>query len=227
MHIAAIIPARGGSKGLKNKNMYPILSKPLIQWTFEQVKNTKSLDSVFVTTDDINIIDLATKHEINVIKRPQYLSTDLATSESALIHALNVINKDFSMDPDIVVFLQATSPLRKIDDINNAINLFINEEADSLFSISSLADLTIWQFNNKWESLNFNYKDRKRRQDMPNNYIENGSIYIFTPDILKKYNNRLGGKIVAYEMEFWQTWEIDAIDEVELVEFYMKRYKLD
>ena len=131
------------------------------------------------------------------------------------------------MDPDIVVFLQATSPLRKIDDINNAINLFINEEADSLFSISSLADLTIWQFNNKWESLNFNYKDRKRRQDMPNNYIENGSIYIFTPDILKKYNNRLGGKIVAYEMEFWQTWEIDAIDEVELVEFYMKRYKLD
>ncbi len=145
-----------------------------------------------------------------------------------LLHALEVINDDYSIHPDIIVFLQATSPLRLFDDIDKSINHFINEDVDSMFSVTMLDDLTLWQNeNNKWKSLNFDYLSRLGRQQMPNNYIENGSIYITKPRILKKYNNRLGEKISVYEMKFWQTWEIDTIEEIDLIEYYIKKYKLN
>ena len=124
--------------------------------------------------------------------------------------------------------MQATSPLRLESDIDDAINLFINNNADSLFSATRLDDLTIWQNkNNNWSSLNFDYKNRLRRQESLSNFIENGSIYIFKPEILKNNNNRLGGKIISYEMKFWQTWEIDSIEEIDLVEYFMRRNNLD
>jgi len=228
MQTVAIIPARSGSKGLENKNMYPILEKPLIQWSFEQMKETKELDNIFVTTDDSKVMDLARAFDINIIKRPKNLSSDTSTSESALIHALNEIKNNYLISPDIIVFLQATSPLRKIDDIKNAIQFFIDKNADSLFSATVISDLTIWNnTKDNWESLNFDYQNRKRRQDMPLNFIENGSIYIFKPEILINHGNRLGGKIVSYLMEFWQTWEIDTKDEVDLVEYYLKNKKIN
>ena len=181
-----------------------------------------------MSTDDNFIVELADTFEIKTIIRPEHLCDDNSTSESALLHAINFIKSDFKICPDIIVFLQATSPLRLVDDIDNAINLFKRKKADSLFSVTRVNDLTLWKKeNNNWISLNFDYQNRLRRQDMHPNFIENGSIYIFKPKILQKYNNRLGGKIVTYEMEFWQTWEIDSIHEVELVEFYMKKYKID
>lgn len=186
------------------------------------------IDNVFVTTDNKNIISLADKFDINTIVRPDNLCSDKATSESALLHALDVINDDYSIYPDIIVFLQATSPLRLSDDIDKSITQFMNKNADSMFSATKLDDLTLWKKeNNKWKSINFDYKNRLRRQQMSENYIENGSIYIFKPGVLKKYNNRLGGEITIYEMEFWQTWEIDSIDEIDLIEYYLMKYKLD
>jgi len=223
----AIIPARAGSKGLKNKNTYPILNKPLIQWTLEQCKESRLLDDIFISTDDEQIINLSIPFGFKTINRPASLCNDDSTSESALIHSLEVIKEKYNITPEIIVFLQATSPLRKKDDIDNAINYFIEQKADSLFSATKISDLTIWQKSNTWESINFDYNNRKRRQDMPINYIENGSIYIFKPKILKQNNNRLGGKIVSYEMDFWQTWEIDSILEADLIEYYLNKYKLN
>ena len=189
---------------------------------------SKMLDCIFVSTDDPKIIDLASKFDIKTIVRPNQLCGDDATSESALLHAIDVINNEHLLYPEIIVFLQATSPLRKSNDIDNALNHFIEEKADSLFSVTKFDAITLWQKNNnEWRSINFDYKNRKRRQDVASNYIENGSIYIFKPEILKKYNNRLGGKIMTYEMEFWQTWELDSIKEVDLIEFYMKKYKVN
>tara|TARA_Y100000588_G_scaffold390539_1_gene496333 strand:- start:2329 stop:2649 length:321 start_codon:yes stop_codon:yes gene_type:complete len=106
--------------------------------------------------------------------------------------------------------------------------MFLKTNSDSLFSATKLDDLTLWENKNEdWESINFDYTQRLRRQDMSPNYIENGSIYIFKPQILKNTNNRLGGKISMYEMAFWQTWEIDTLNEIDLIEFYMKKYKLN
>ena len=186
------------------------------------------IDNIFVSTNDKKINDLADKFHINTIIRPEHLCSDSASSESALLHALEVINDDYSIHPDIIVFLQATSPLRLFDDIDKSINHFINEDVDSMFSVTMLDDLTLWQNeNNKWKSLNFDYLSRLGRQQMPKNYIENGSIYITKPRILKKFNNRLGEKISVYKMKFWQTWEIDTIEEIDLIEFYIAKYKLD
>ena len=197
----------------------------MIEWSFLQAKQSKIIEEVFVSTDDQKIIELSGKYNVKSIKRPMHLAGDSVSSESALIHAIDKIKKIYNINPEIIVFLQATSPLRKKNDIDDAISKFVNKSADSLFSVTSFDDLTLWKRNkDKWESINFDYKNRLRRQDMPLNYVENGSIYIFKKEILEKFKNRIGGKIISYDMDFWQTWELDTIEEVDLIEFYMKKH---
>jgi N-acylneuraminate cytidylyltransferase len=224
MQTVAIIPARGGSKGLKNKNVYPVAGLPLLAWTVRQALESAHVDGVFVTTDDSAIADVARAYGAEVINRPEEISGDKATSESAILHALGVIGQLNGKEPETVVFLQATSPLRKPGDIDRAIELFRSEGADSLISVTRADDLTLWeQRGGAWASVNFDYRNRGMRQDRPSQYIENGSIYIFTPDVLRRFDNRIGERLSAYPMEFWQTWEIDTIEEIDLVEYYIKK----
>jgi len=228
MQTVAIIPARGGSKGLEKKNIHPVAGKPLLAWSVLQALASNHVDRVFVTTDDQAIFDVGREYGAEVIDRPEHISGDKATSESALLHALEVIAERHGAEPETVVFLQATSPLRKPEDIDRAIELFRREEADSLISVTRADDLTIWeQREGDWNSVNFDYRNRGMRQDRPSQFIENGSIYLFTPSVLRKFGNRIGQKLSVYPMEFWQTWEIDTIEEVDLVEFYLKSKGLD
>jgi N-acylneuraminate cytidylyltransferase len=228
MRTAAIIPARGGSKGLKNKNIHPVAGLPLLGWSVLQALDAEHVDKVFVTTDDAAIAVVARQFGAEVIDRPQEISGDKATSESALLHALEAIAARHGAEPETVVFLQATSPLRKPGDIDRSIELFRQEGADSLISVTRADDLTIWeQREGEWNSVNFDYRNRGMRQDRPSQFIENGSIYLFTPSVLRSFNNRIGQKLSVYPMEFWQTWEIDTIEEVDLVEFYLKQKGLD
>jgi len=228
MRTAAIIPARGGSKGLKNKNIHPVAGLPLLAWSVLQALDAEHVDKVFVTTDDPAIAEVARAYGAEVIERPEQISGDKATSEAALLHALETIAARHGAEPETVVFLQATSPLRKPGDIDRSIELFRQEEADSLISVTRADDLTIWeQRSGEWNSVNFDYRNRGMRQDRPSQFIENGSIYLFTPSVLRSFNNRIGQKLSVYPMEFWQTWEIDTIEEVDLVEFYLKQKGLD
>ncbi|MBV5304217.1 MAG: acylneuraminate cytidylyltransferase family protein, partial [Chlorobium sp.] len=142
-------------------------------------------------------------------------------------HALGVIEVEYEMPVSTVVFLQATSPLRRAGDIDAAVEVFRREGADSLISVTKADDLTLWESREgKWASVNFDYRNRGMRQDRPTQFIENGSIYIFTPETLATFNNRIGEKLSAYEMEFWQTWEIDTIDEIDLIEYYLYKKNL-
>jgi CMP-N,N'-diacetyllegionaminic acid synthase len=228
MRTAAIIPARGGSKGLEKKNIHPVAGLPLLGWSVLQALEAEHVDHVFVTTDDPAIAEVARQFGAEVIDRPAEISGDKATSEAALLHALDVIAARHGAEPEMVVFLQATSPLRKPGDIDRAIELFRSEEADSLISVTRADDLTIWeQREGDWNSVNFDYHNRGMRQDRPSQYIENGSIYLFTPAVLREFGNRIGRKLSVYPMEFWQTWEIDTIEEVDLVEFYLKQKGID
>ncbi|MBZ4219777.1 MAG: acylneuraminate cytidylyltransferase family protein [Chlorobium sp.] len=222
MHTVAIIPARGGSKGLKEKNIYPVAGKPLLAWTVLQALASTSIERVFVTTDDEAIAKVASEYGAEVIVRPLELAGDKASSESAILHASRVIERDHNMPLSTIVFLQATSPLRKPDDIDRAVGLFIREGADSLISVTRADDLTLWESRaGKWASVNFDYRNRGMRQDRPTQFIENGSIYIFKPETLTSFGNRIGEKLTAYEMEFWQTWEIDTLEEIDLIEYFM------
>ena len=121
MNVVAIIPARGNSKGIKNKNIINFCNKPLIYWTIKQSLKSKYIaQNVYVTSDNRDILDLSASYGAMPIIRPDELSGDTSSSEDALLHAIEIIEKTTSID--LVVFLQCTSPLREADDIDNAID---------------------------------------------------------------------------------------------------------
>jgi YrbI family 3-deoxy-D-manno-octulosonate 8-phosphate phosphatase len=221
--IIAIILARGGSKGIPGKNIMDFCGKPLLAWSILQAKNSQYINQVYVSSDDALILDVATQFGAIIIRRPEYLASDTASSEQALLHALNTIAESTNSTPDLVVFLQATSPLRTSDDIDRAILKICETEADSLFSMAILDDYCIWAENEFGpKGLSFDPANRGRRQDRQKLYLENGSIYIFRPNILKTNYNRLGGKIAMFEMPFWKSYEIDKMEDVELCTYYFQ-----
>ena len=121
MNILAIIPARGGSKGIPRKNLQPLAGKPLLAYTIEHARATPAVTRVVVSTDDVEIASVAQQYGAEVIWRPAEISGDTATSEAALLHALDHLRDNEGYEPDLVVFLQATSPLRRSDDIQRAV----------------------------------------------------------------------------------------------------------
>ncbi len=218
----AIIPARAGSKGIINKNIINFCNKPLIAWTIEQAKRAKCIDEVYVSTDGDQIASISEQFGAKVIWRPKEIASDIASSEDALIHAIDTIEKDNFVSR--VVSLHATSPTRIMDYIDNAMLVFENGNYYAVFSMSILEDYCIWEERNgKIESWSYDYRKRGRRQERKKMYLENGSIYIFTPEILRENNNRLGGKIGMYEMPFDHSYEIDSVEDIAICEFFMKK----
>jgi len=219
MKILCIIPARGGSKGIPKKNIIEFAGKPLISHSINQALNSKYITDVVVSSDSDEILEVSKLYGATTLKRPEELSTDTSSSESALIHTIKTLNKDY----DYIVFLQATSPLRTTKDIDNSIESLINNNLDSVFSASILEDMLIWKSNNdSLESVNYDYKNRKRRQDSEIQYVENGSIYVFKKEGFIENNNRLFGKIGLSLMDGWKMFEIDSLEDLELCELIFK-----
>lgn len=226
LNIVAIIPARGGSKSIPQKNLMDFCGKPLLAWTIEQALASRHITDVFVSTDDEDIGRAARDHGAQVIKRPRKISTDTSSSEEALQHAIAWIQERKAVDT--VVFLQATSPLRDDSDIDKALEKFFSEEADSLMSASALDDFLVWRIaDGRPESVTYDYHNRGRRQERDPCFLENGSIYVFKPAVLKQHRNRLGGKMVFYTMPFWKSYEIDSPDDIDICEYYMRSRILD
>jgi len=223
-NIIAIIPARGGSKGIPNKNIINFCGKPLIAWTIEQCIKAEDVNEVWVSSDDDDILDIAKQYGAKTIKRPCDISGDTATSESAWLHAIDFLQQK-NIPLDVILAPQVTSPLRETIDINNAISKFVEGGYDSMFSSSTTDDLFFWEESDAGiDSVNYDYKNRKRRQDIKEQIIENGSFYLFKPEIIKKYNNRFGGKIGHSKMEFWKMFEIDNLDDLKMCQLLMKGF---
>lgn len=217
--IVCIIPARGGSKGVPQKNIKLLAGKPLICHSIEQVLQAKHEIDLYVTTDAEDIARVAKSAGSQIIDRPEHLSGDLASSESALLHALDIIEAEQIVD--YVVFLQCTSVFRSADDIDGAIELIMKSNADSLLSVI-VNHRFLWRASDQSaESINYDFNNRPRRQDMENQYQENGSIYIFKPWVLRERNNRLGGKIVLYEMDERSAVDIDSKFDFTLAEYLL------
>jgi len=219
----AIIPARGQSKRIKNKNLSEINGIPLIAHTIKHAVQSKGISEIYVSTDCEEIARVSDKYGAQVIHRPKEISDDLSSSESALLHALDYRKSNGLKDPEYVVFLQCTSPIRKPNDIDNAIKNIIDSGANSLLSVCDNKRF-IWKNENEnGASINYDYMDRKREQDMEKQYQENGSIYIVQTSHLRETNNRLGGKISFYEMDYWSSFQIDEPEDFELIAWIMSR----
>lgn len=222
MTIIAIIPARGGSKGVPGKNIRSLAGLPLIAHSIQDCTESQRVDRVYVSTDDPDIAEVSVQYGAEIIHRPVDLAGDTASSESALIHAVNEIEQAGVM-PELIVFLQCTSPLRSGTDIDRAISQLRDENSDSLLSVSPNHRFIWERVDGGATSINYDYRNRKRRQDMNPQYMENGSIYVFKPWVLKELNNRLGGKISLYEMSEEQSWEIDSCADFEYIEFLLSK----
>ena len=227
-NVVSIILARGGSKGIPRKNIIDFCGKPLIVWTIEQLQQASGIDSIWVSSDSEEILSVSQACGVEIIHRPTDISTDVATSESAWLHAVEYIENKVGCI-DIVVAPQVTSPLREPEDIERGLRDFRDQNCDSMFSCSVVEDLFFWERtpDGILNSINYDYKNRKRRQNISKQYIENGSFYLFKPEILRKYNNRLGSKIGMTKMEFWKMFQIDEPSDIKLCQVIMCGYGLN
>lgn len=217
-----IIPARGGSKRLPRKNLRLVAGKPLLAHSVEHARASSSVERTVVTTDDPEIAAVAREGGAEVIMRPLDLASDTATSEAALGHVLDVLASTDQCRPDLVVFLQCTSPVRRLDDIDRAVETLLKDGADSLFSATESRWLIWRRGDHEVRSLNYDFHERKRDQDHSEEYRENGSIYVFKPWVLRELNNRLGGEITIYPMDYWSSFQVDSLEDLALVDWILR-----
>lgn len=220
MTTIAIIPARGGSKGVPRKNVRLLAGKPLIAHSIEDAQESSLVDHVYVSTDDPEIATISVEYGAKIIERPAELANDTASSESALIHGLQALEHQ-NINPNLLVFLQCTSPIRTGVEIDQAIAKLTAEQADSLVSVSPSHRFLWEEVDGIAKSINYDYRHRPRRQDMNPQYVENGSIYVFKPWVIKENQNRLGGKIALYVMSEMAAVEIDSEEDFKMIEFLM------
>jgi N-acylneuraminate cytidylyltransferase len=219
--IHAIILARKNSKGIKNKNRILLNEKPMIYWTIMRALQSKKILHTWVSSDSEKILSISKKLGAEVICRPSKFSKDTSSSESAWIDAIKQIYKQKKY-PKIIVGLQVTSPFRKVNHIDDAIKKFKIEKYDSMFSSSIIKDHFIWKYNNKKLLPNYDVNNRKPRQKIKSQYLENGSIYIFKTEKFLKHKSRLFGKIGNFIMSKKYSFQIDTIEDAQIVNSIMK-----
>lgn len=218
--VLALIPARGGSKGIPGKNLRPLGGKPLLAHTLDQALSAPRIGRVVVSTDDETIARVARDYGAEVVHRPADLSGDEASSESALLHALEALREADGYEPELVVFLQATSPLRPAGAIDEAIDLLEAEGADSLFSACPVEGF-VWRTapgQSEPQPLTYDPSARPRRQEVGTDLLENGSIYVFRPWVLRDLGNRLGGKVTVVSMDPLDSYQVDEPEDLDFME---------
>jgi N-acylneuraminate cytidylyltransferase len=220
----AVIAARGGSKGIPHKNLLDICGKPLIAWTVMQAAAARGVDVVAVSSDSDKILAAAEAAGGVGVRRPDAISGDLDSSESAWLHALDSL--DGSLGPfERIVALQATSPIREPSDIEKALETFEREKLDSLLSVCEVEDYFNWRIGaNGPEAINYDFHNRRMRQQIEKRYLENGSFYILVPSLLREQKNRLGGKIGFHLMERHKMFQIDRTEDIKLCAAIMQSY---
>jgi len=210
MTTIAVIPARGGSKGIPGKNIKDIAGKPLIAYSIKAALDADCVDRVIVSTDDQAIGDIAIANGAEAIKRPEEISGDFASSESALLHVLKVLNERESFKPEMLVFLQCTSPLTLAEDIDGTVQALLDEDADT-----SLAAAPFHYFvcsindDGSAEGINHEKNNRSMRQQRAGQFIEAGAVYAMKVDGFLDKKHRFFGKTVLYEIPEERCFEID------------------
>lgn len=221
--ILALIPARGGSKGIRNKNIIDINGMPLIGYSIKEAGKSRYIDDIIVTTDDDEIQRVSVRMGAQVpFLRPKELATDKASTLDAVLHAVHTLG-DMGKEYDILVLLQPTSPLRTVEDIDNALERFMMYSETALASASEVKDHPILMRNIQNDGMMtrlLNINSTVRRQDMPKVYRINGSIYINRISELNSTTS-FNDNPLAYVMEQSHSVDIDEYSDIALVKYYL------
>jgi N-acylneuraminate cytidylyltransferase len=216
MKIVSLIPARGGSKGIPKKNLYPINGKPLIEYMLDVSFNSKYIgrENTYVSTDNQAIDDFCRNKGANIIIRPDQLAKDDSTTESVMEHFSSIIYYD------IIVLLQATSPLLNVKDLDDAIYEFTTRPVgfDCCFSVLPTDDILIWDFH-KDKPVNYDPQNRGRRQNRASGYcIETGAFFITTRKQFMKSKCRIGKKPLYHIVSYWESFQVDTREDARMIE---------
>ena len=222
----AFIPVRGGSKSIPLKNIKLLNGKPLVYWTLKAACNAKSIDKVILATDSEEIKKTVLSFnmkKVEIYDRESINAQDTSSTESVM---LEYLNKKHLNPKDYFVLIQATSPLLKDKYIDEMIDMLKNSNADSIFSGVREKQFHWIETTDGVKPINYDYKNRPRRQEFQGIIAENGACYINTVENILKENCRISGKIIAYEMPSETTYEIDEENDWKIVEELMKKYEL-
>ncbi|WP_404519443.1 cytidylyltransferase domain-containing protein [Paenibacillus sp. RC58A] len=219
----AIIPARGGSKGLPGKNIRLLHDKPLIQYSIEAALNSSCVDEVVVTTDSAEIAHVSGQAGAAVpFIRPAELATDEAKSIDVLKHAVEFYEQTLDQFFDVIMLLQPTSPLRNAMDIEEAYTIFSRNQADSLQSValSEVQPYLLREMDNgRLTSYLKGEREHLRRQDLKELYVLNGAIYIVKRDLLMNSGTLIGPNNCGYIMPKERSVDIDDEFDLKMAEF--------
>jgi CMP-N,N'-diacetyllegionaminic acid synthase len=215
----AIIPARKGSKGIKNKNIKIFHNKPLISHTIELALNSKLIKEIIISSDDNKVLSIAKSYNIkNIIKRPRQLAQDNSLAIDAYFHAINYLKINNILSKEIII-LQPTSPLRILQDINSAYRIYKNEKADAVISCSYGKYPIEWSLklgkNGRIQKYNSN-KKMSNRQTQQKTLYPNGAIYILNIDSLLKNKSYYGKRTYPYIMPKDRSIDIDDMEDFKI-----------
>jgi CMP-N,N'-diacetyllegionaminic acid synthase len=214
--VLAVIPARGGSKGLPNKNILDFAGKPLIAWSIEAASGSKYIDRFILSTDSQEIANVAKQYNCEVpFIRPRKLATDDANGNDVMLHVIELIDGNY----DILLFLQPTSPLRITDDIDHALEVMVHEKASALVSVCKSSKPLHWHHTIENDgTLKPVYPHNviaTNRQDQAPTYIPNGALYIASTNDFKDAKTFYTDSTLAYIMPPERSVDIDS-----LIDFY-------
>lgn len=225
MNILIVIPARGGSKGIPKKNIYPLNGKPLLQYTLDVIKDAhlNNMDTVVSTdSDEIKAIALKTKG-IFVVKRPAEISGDTASTEAALLHAIQIMEKDTGKTYDTVLTLQVTSPLREAVTLKNFIHAYQNNypQYDAMLSLNeTTSDYWVPTDGGGFERLQ--KEAPRRRQGRKPLYVENSAYYITNINALKKTHSILGTSVNAFIISAIEGIDINEPEDIIIAKSFLE-----
>ncbi|PKP61406.1 acylneuraminate cytidylyltransferase family protein [Candidatus Atribacteria bacterium HGW-Atribacteria-1] len=224
----AIIPARGGSKGLPGKNIKVMNGKPLIWYTINVAKKSKFIDKIIVSTDDDKIAKISKSYGVEIpFIRPKELARDDSLAIDNYIYTIDRLNKEFNYSIGEFVVLQPTSPLRTLLDIDNAIQIFREKKADSVISVSEVIHPPLWSKRINGKGLLRNYFDismgNKNRQEIEKAYMPNGAIFIFKYSLIKEKHSYYSNKTYPYIMPLERSIDIDSKLDFEFAEYLIKK----
>jgi CMP-N-acetylneuraminic acid synthetase/spore coat polysaccharide biosynthesis predicted glycosyltransferase SpsG len=222
MNILAVIPARGGSKGIPRKNVRLMNGKPLISYSINNAKSCKLITDIVVTTDDEEIIGIAKLYETDYIIRDAELAGDMVTLDPVVYDAVLQMEQKKNVKYDVVITLQATSPLLKGKTLNKAIGSFLVEGKDTYISAVNRPHLSWFKNENGYFP---NYEQRLNRQQLPPNYLETGAFFITKREFVTP-NSRIGQNISVFEVPEDESVDIDTTSDWTICENALRKKRI-